>query len=113
MRKTDKKIEKQLIASLTDVCEISLKAFTGFQWLTHFVHYSNFPKSLNVVCVFDTNDNLAAFLEAGKRQELSAIIQTKLCEIGINLKNASQHISYDTEENCQKSHNGKWADRFG
>ena len=59
MRKTDKKMDNQLRHVLTEVCEVALKDINGFQWLTHVVNYSNFPKSLQVVCVFDTNENLS------------------------------------------------------
>ena len=51
MRKTDKKMDNQLRHVLTEVCEVALKDINGFQWLTHVVNYSNFPKSLQVVCV--------------------------------------------------------------
>ena len=112
MRKSDKKVENQLRLALTDVCETSLKDFTGFQWLTHLVNYTNFPKSLKVICVFDTNDNLSSFIQSSGCRELSNLIQKTLFEIGINLKNITNHISYDTEENCEKNHNGKWADRL-
>ena len=57
MRKSDKKLDNQLRLVLTDVCETALKEVEGFQWLTHVVNYSNFPQSLRVVCVFDTNEN--------------------------------------------------------
>ncbi len=112
MRKTDKKLEKQLISSLTEVCETSLKAFNGFQWLTHQVNYSNFPKSLNIICVFDTNEHLNDFYKKDSTRELSALIQSKLFEVDITLKNAASHITYDTEENCQRSHGGKWVNRL-
>ena len=49
MRKTDKKIDKQIISALTEVCDSALKAFTGFEWLTHRVNYTNFPKSLKIM----------------------------------------------------------------
>jgi len=49
MRKTDKKLDNQLIKLLTEVCETALEDFSGFQWLTHIVDYSNFPKSLKVI----------------------------------------------------------------
>jgi hypothetical protein len=112
MRKSDKKVENQLIISLTEVCETSLKNYTGFQWLTHLVNYNNFPLSLQIVCVFDTNDNLSNFMQSSECCEFNHLIQTKLFEIDINLKNITNHISYDTEENCKKDNKGKWADRL-
>ena len=112
MRKSDKKVENQLREVLTDVCEAALKDFTGFRWLTHLVNYTDFPKSLRVICVFDTNDNLSSFMDSNNSRELSHLIQKKFFEIGINLKSITNHIAYDTEENCEKNNNGKWADRL-
>lgn len=113
MRKTDKKIDNQLRLVLTDVCEIALKEINGFLWLTHLVNYSNFPKSLKVVCVFDTNENLSYFMSKDSKKELTSLIQVKLHEVDVKVKNVTDHILYDTEENCEKEHNGKWADRLG
>jgi len=113
MRKSDKKIENKLREVLTDVCEIALKEFTGFEWVTHLVNYNNFPSSLKIICIFDTNDNLTLFKESNNHRKLGTLIQTKLFEIDINLKSINNHFSYDTEENCQKSNSGKWADRLG
>lgn len=113
MRKTDRKIDNQLRLVLTDVCEITLKEINGFQWLTHLVNYSNFPKSLKVVCVFDTNGNLSSFISKDGKKDLTSLIQAKLHEVDVIVKNVTDHIFYDTEENCEKEHNGKWAERLG
>ncbi|MDF1762703.1 MAG: Fis family transcriptional regulator [Oleibacter sp.] len=110
MRKTDKKIDNQIREILTDVCEAALKENTGFQWLTHLVNYSSFPKSLKVICVFDTNENLNDFSANDRHLELNDLIQKSLFDVGVSI-NISQ-VSYDTEENCSQVHNGKWTDRF-
>ncbi len=112
MRKTDKKIDNQLRVILTEVCEIALKEIDGFQWLTHLVNYSHFPKSLKIVCVFDTNETLADFMSTSSHTKLMSLIQKKLNEVGVKVKNVSDHIAYDTEENCERQHNGKWAERL-
>ena len=112
MRKSDKKRENQLRIALTEVCESALKNFNGFQWLTHLVNHSNFPTSLKIICIFDTNDNLSSFIENNHCRELGCLIQKKLFEMDINLKSMTNHISYDTEENCEKNHKGIWADRL-
>lgn len=112
MRKTDKKIDNQLRLVLTDVCEIMLKENHGFKWLTHMVDYSSFPKSLKVICVFDTNENLSCFIAKDSEKNLNSLIQMKLDEVGVKVKNVTNHIFYDTEENCEKEHNGKWAVRL-
>ena len=62
MRKTDKKIDKQLRETLTQVCDTALKDYCGFEWLTHTVNYSDFPSSLHITCVFDTNEHLDGFI---------------------------------------------------
>jgi hypothetical protein len=113
MRKTDKKIDNQLRTVLTDVCEVALKEIDGFQWLTHVVNYSDFPTSLKVVCVFDTNDNLSSFMSQVSKGDLSTLIQAKLLGVNVKLKNITDHIVYDTEQNCERAHNGNWAVRLG
>ncbi|MGK0399634.1 MAG: hypothetical protein ACJA0I_001938 [Gammaproteobacteria bacterium] len=113
MRKTDKKIDNQLRLALTDVCEVALKEIEGFQWLTHSVNYYDFPKSLKVVCVFDTNKNLSFFMAQESKVELTSLIQKKLHDVDVKFKNAVDYIVYDTEQNCEKEHRGKWADRLG
>ncbi|KGK00572.1 hypothetical protein [Thalassotalea sp. ND16A] len=112
MRKTDKKIDNQLRTALTDVCETALQEIDGFQWLTHLVDYANFPKSLTVVCIFASNEKLEVFLSKNDKNELTSLIQSKLDGIGIKVKNVAKHISYDSEENCEKQHNGNWANRL-
>ncbi|OIN07929.1 Fis family transcriptional regulator [Oceanisphaera psychrotolerans] len=112
MRKTDKKIENRLRVELTAVCDRALQDITGFQWLTHIVDYSDFPASLRVVCVFDTNENLARFIAGSSHKELNALIQNRLSDAGITPKSVAGRIAYDTEENCDRDHDGKWADRL-
>ena len=112
MRKTDKKIDNQLRLVLTDVCEFALEEIDGFQWLTHVVNYANFPSSLRVVCVFDTNSNLTFFMSQINKSQLPCLIDKNLQEVGITLKNVHNHIVYDTQQNCEKDHCGKWADRL-
>ena len=97
---------------MTAVCDMALKEINGFQWLTHIVDYADFPASLKVVCVFDTNENLASFIAGSSHKELNALIQKKLFAMGINPKSVAGRIAYDTEENCDRDHNGKWADRL-
>lgn len=112
MRKSDKKIENQLRVMLTEVCEQALKNYSGFVWLTHLVNYSDFPKSLKIICVFDTNASRSLCIKNNDCLEMGHLIQKRLFELNINFKNITNHIVYDTEEDCHKSHQGKWADRF-
>ena len=112
MRKTDKKMDNNICRVLTDVCENVLKEYVGFQWLTHLVNYSDFPKSLKIICVFDTNENLARFLEGDASQDLRKTMHAKLLPIGVKVNDLGSQIHYDTEENCDLKNNGNWADRL-
>lgn len=57
MRKSDKKIDNDIIRRLTALCEEAKYDHTGFEWLTHEVNYQRFPQSLKVLLVF--NDEVA------------------------------------------------------
>lgn len=87
---------------------MALEKHEGFMWLTHFAKYQNFPGSLSIVCVFETNEQLLKADNDGLRK----IIKDKLALIGIDIKDVHQHVSFDTEENCEKENNGKWQERF-
>lgn len=87
---------------------MALETHEGFMWLTHFVNYHNFPSSLSIVCIFDTNEQLSKANDA----ELRAIIKEKLMSIDIKIKDIRQHVRFDSEENCAKENNGKWHERF-
>ncbi|WP_275978045.1 hypothetical protein [Idiomarina rhizosphaerae] len=43
MRKTDKKLEREIIRELTQMCEVAKFDHEGFIWLTHEVNYQRFP----------------------------------------------------------------------
>lgn len=108
MRKTDKKIDRALSAVLTEACDTAKGEFEGFSWLTHLVDYGNFPASLSVVCVFDTNEQR---LKANK-ERLSALIGSKLASIDIKIKDIRLPVSFDSEESCKKQNNGRWHERL-
>ncbi|MDO6427925.1 Fis family transcriptional regulator [Thalassotalea sp. 1_MG-2023] len=112
MRKIDKKIENQLRNCLTDVCERALKEITGFMWLTHKVNYANFPQSLQIICVFDTSDNLQAYRGSEQSKSLESLIHTELMNTDIKVKNITKHVSFDTEQWCEAQHGGNWANRL-
>jgi hypothetical protein len=48
----------------------------------------------------------------GSRKDLESLIQIKLAGISANVKNVSDHITYDTEQNCEREHNGNWTERL-
>jgi len=108
MKKTDKKIDNAIRAVLTEVCDAALERQDGFKWLTHIVNYDNFPQSLRIVCIYDLNDHLAV----ADKEQMYKLIQSALARIDIRIKDIKQHVSFDTEENCDNYHNGKWAERL-
>jgi hypothetical protein len=112
MKKTDKKIEKALRQALTDVCEIALEQVAGFRWLTHVVNYNRFPDSLLIVCVFQADSELSSALVAHQDDFLRSLIREKLSGTGIYIKDIAQHVKFDTEQACERDHDGKWQERI-
>lgn len=108
MRKTDKKKDKILREALTEVCDIAQARFDGFKWLTHVANYNCFPDSLAVVCVFDTNAQLAETDKAG----VCSLVKEKLKSIDMDIKDIHRHIVFDSEENCTNENDGKWQERL-
>jgi hypothetical protein len=108
MKKNEKKIDKAIVKVLTEACNIAEQNYNGFSWLTHFVSFSNFPDSLCVICIFDTNEQL----EQTDMAELRLLIKEKLLSININIKDLHRQVNFDTEENCNSEHHGNWNQRF-
>ena len=106
MRKSGKKIENLIRGVLTDVCEDTLKGYDGFLWVTHTVKYSSFPQSLKIVCVFETNQDSANFLVVEGPQHVSTVIQKAFNGVGVQLKNVGRQISYETQQNRERGHQG-------
>ncbi|WP_235040495.1 hypothetical protein [Vreelandella profundi] len=105
------KLERQLIASLTDACEQAKVEVAGFVWLTHCVDYQHFPASLVVIWVFDTDAHLASALKDDK-QRLHDVTANALAEAGVALDSVTHHIDFDSEQACQRSHGGDWQRRL-
>ena len=103
MRKSDKKIDNQIRLALTRVCHTALDQFDGFQWLTHRVDYQAFPKSLQVICVFQTNEAVRQHRALNENRQLSTLVQRSLRDVGVAI--LPSRITYDSEENGA---NGKY-----
>lgn len=108
MTKTDKKIDKALIKVLTEVCEIAQQQHAGFEWLTHFADYRNFPHSLSIVCIYNTNKQLITT----NVDEMITLINDKLLSINIKLTDLHRHVRFDSEENCRNDNAGNWNERL-
>lgn len=108
MRKSDRKRDNAIREALTRACERALEREDGFQWLTHQVDYDRFPQSLSVLCIYQTN----AELKAADTDGLARIIGEELATIAIPLKDIRRHVAFDTEENCEAQHGGRWNHRL-
>jgi hypothetical protein len=112
MKKTDKTLENTIVKVLTAVCEQSLKEINGFQWLTHLVNYKDFPRSLTVICIFDTKDQVSTLLNSPQYDYLVSLIVEQLKNSGIRLSNGHKKIKFDSEEACNDEHSGNWNRRL-
>ena len=112
MRKSDKKIENSLRESLTQVCEQALEQVEGFEWITHLVNYDNFPQSLRIVCVFNTNAELSDAIAKKQDEYLIGIIEQALAKVAIKVGDLKGKVSFDTEEKCSSQAEGKWDRRL-
>ena len=113
MKKTHKKIDNTLRQPLTRVCEIALENVAGFKWLTHQADYENFPRSLKVTCIFDTQQNQRQAQDQHKHAYLCDLINQALLKENIKLPNINGQVSFDSEERCDSQHGGNWALRLG
>lgn len=112
LNKTTQKLDNNVCKALTIACESSLHEVKGFSWLTHRANYTNFPASLVVTCVFETDDEIIAMKEAALDEQLRQTIQKQLLKVGVVLKNVRQNIHFDSEESCMREHQGRWPDRL-
>jgi hypothetical protein len=96
--KTQKKIDNNIRLALTDSCEQFLEGIAGFQWLTHQADYANFPASLLITCVFDTNKSQQQAFQNGNSSRMQNLIQAKLLKAGVKLKSPKQQIIFENEE---------------
>ena len=112
MKKNEKKLDNKLRNALMEVCEKAIDEDNGFKWLTHFVNFNNFPKSLIIVCVFDTNAALDSAKLNNQDGELIELIDSELQKAQFSIRDISQHIKFDTEENCDRQNYGRWNQRL-
>ncbi len=112
MSKTNKKIDNNICKALTDVCEQAKIEISGFQWLSHTANYTQFPGSLMVTCVFDSDESLAAAVENDSDVVLQKLVQKALFKVGIVLKDARQNLRLDSEDACAHENDGDWVLRL-
>lgn len=99
------RIERTLVAALTDACETAKAEIPGFEWLTHTVNYESFPASLRVIWVFDTQANKNNALGNGQDAHMRELTATALHEADIP---GTAPVLFDSEEECRLRHGGDW-----
>jgi hypothetical protein len=112
LSKTNQKIDNNICKALTIACESSLHDITGFVWLTHRANYTNFPASLVITCVFETEDEVLAMKGLKHDEKLRSVIQKELLKAGIVVKNITKQVRFDSEESCSAQHQGEWEKRL-
>lgn len=109
---TNRQVEKRLISSLTHACETAKLEIPGFLWLTHEGDRHLSPGNLHVVWVFDTQASLARALETGKGKRMYELTAQAFSEAAIAVTSAQAHVSFDTEQACQRHNAGNWQARL-
>jgi len=112
LNKTSQKIDNNVCKALTIACEVSLHEVTGFAWLTHRADYTNFPASLVVTCIFETETEIDVMKAQQQDKLLRITIQKQLLSVGVVMKNIKQQVHFDSEEACQQQHQGEWPQRL-
>ncbi len=103
------RIERSLVATLTNACETAKAEIPGFEWLTHTVNYDAFPASLQVIWVFDTQANKDHALASGQEARMRELTAAAVTEADIA---ASSPVHFDSEEACRLKHGGDWGLRL-
>ena len=112
LSKTNQKIDNNVCKALTIACESSLHDVAGFVWLTHRANYTNFPASLVITCVFNTEEEVEAMKTLQQDETMMATIQKQLLKVGVVVKNIKKSVHFDSEQACQAKHDGQWDDRL-
>lgn len=112
MTKTNQKIDNNICKALTLACEYSLHKIPGFSWLTHRANYTNFPSSLIVTCIFETEAEIEEMKTQQFDGELRSTIQKQLLNVGVVVKNIKQQVRFDSEEACLSQSGGEWPQRL-
>jgi len=112
LTKTTKKLDDNVCKALTIACDDSLHVIEGFAWLTHRANYTNFPASLIVTCVFETEVDIQKIQNTDQANEFRKSIQKQLLKVGVIIKNINKNIHFDSEEACNIYHQGLWSERL-
>lgn len=98
MKKAAKKLDSLIVKTLTLVCEEAKLEIHGFAWITHFVDYKDFPASLRIICVFESQADLEHARHSGQSLDLIDTLFKALFNNNIAINAPNKTITFDTEE---------------
>ncbi|WP_416468036.1 hypothetical protein [Pseudomonas sp. LFS044] len=107
------RLERELVACLTDACETAKAEIVGFTWLTHRLDADEFPTSLRITWVFEREADKAAALAGEAKARMLKLTAQALDEAGVQLDHPAWHVRFDSEEACARGHAGDWNTRLG
>ncbi|MHC8327441.1 hypothetical protein [Pseudomonas sp. LB1P83] len=105
-------IERRLVATLTEACETAKAQIVGFEWLTHEVDFDEFPSSLKVTWVFDTQTSKDQALASGQGERMVELTAIALNEADVLVSPVSAHVQFGSEEQFQRDNGGNWQKRL-
>jgi hypothetical protein len=105
-------IERELVRALTRACETAKCEIPGFEWLTHRVDFNQFPASLRVTWVFDSDASMNAAIGSQDKHRMEALALAAFEDVGIAVANAAAHVQFDSQERCESIHGGNWEARL-
>ncbi|WEK28226.1 MAG: hypothetical protein P0Y58_15040 [Candidatus Pseudomonas phytovorans] len=106
------RLERELVACLTEACETAKAQIIGFTWLTHRLDPDDFPTSLRITWVFEHEAEKAAAVAGEAKTRMLALTRQALDQAGIQLDHPAWHVRFDSEEACTNGHGGDWAKRL-
>jgi Ni,Fe-hydrogenase III component G len=112
LKREHARLERELIEVLTQACEVAKSEITGFCWLTHEIDYERFPESVQVIWVFDTQLDREQAAALGLNARMVELTAVALHALEINLNPLADHVHFDSEEECHRSHGGDWQRRL-
>ncbi|MCO7518455.1 MULTISPECIES: hypothetical protein [unclassified Pseudomonas] len=106
------RLERELVACLTDACTVAQAEIVGFAWLTHRLDLDDFPASLRITWVFTDDTDMARALAGADKARMIALTGQALSEAGIALDPVAWYVRFDSEEACWRDHGGDWNRRL-
>jgi hypothetical protein len=106
------RIERRLIAALTEACEIAKSEIEGFTWLTHTADLSALANTLKVTWVFETLSDQKLAQAGTQKARIFELTAVALSEADVDVIASERNVRFDSEEECQRMDAGDWQKRL-